>query len=117
MNNIARVFATGIIWGALTLIAIALTVSHIDISGGSFVFVVTALIMGATVGTLGIWHDSNNTRNAVEESQKAKRRSRVERLMSDLDEHDIDELRYRLMSDRDEESVPLEELMQTGKRR
>ena len=117
MNNIARVFATGIIWGALTLIAVAMTVSQITLSSSAFVSALIALIIGATVGTLGVWRGAGANTDAREEAQKAKRRSRVERLMSDMDEHDLDELRFRLMGQNEEERVPLEELLQSQKRR
>ena len=117
MNNVARVFATGIIWGALTILGVAMTVSHVDISGFTLTFVMTALIVGATIGTAAVWHNNGANTSAQDEAEKLKRRSRVERLMNDLDEHDLDELRFRLMGDANDESVPLEELMQTGRRR
>src|SRR4051812_30249193 len=103
MNNIARVFATGIIWGALTILGIAMMVSHVDISGGMLAFMLTALIVGATIGTAAIWNSGSKNEDALEQSGKNKRHSRVERLMSDLNEQDIDELRYRLMSQGDED--------------
>ena len=117
MNNIARVFATGIIWGALTILGVAMTVGNVELASGAFVFALVALIIGATIGTLGVWNGTNANTDAREEAQKTKRRSRVERLMNDLDEHDLDELRFRLMGQNDEEPVPLEELLQSQKRR
>jgi hypothetical protein len=117
MNNVSRVFGTGIVWGALTIMSVALTVSHNAIEGGMLAFVMTILIIGATIATSAIWRGGNSEAEVMEQSQKSKRRSRVERLMSDLDERDIDELRFRLMGDNNDEKVSLEELMQTGKRR
>jgi hypothetical protein len=117
MNNVSRVFATGFIWAALTILGVAMMVSHADISGGTLAFVMTVLIIGATVGTLGIWQSNSHQADVKLESEKAKRRSRVERLMSDLDDRDIEELRSRLMLQEDEEGIPLEELMRTSNRR
>ena len=117
MNNIARVFATGIIWGALTILGVAATISHVELSSGSLTFMMAMLIIGATIGTGMVWKDSGGTVSAKEDAEKVKRRSRVERLMSDLDERDIDELRYRLMGDRDDEPVPLEDLIHKGQGR
>jgi hypothetical protein len=117
MNNVARVFATGIIWGALTILGVAMMVTRVEVSGGMLAFVMTILIIGATIGTSAIWRSGTADADVREQSEKSKRSSRVERLMSDLDERDIDELRFRLMGDNNDEKVSLEELMQTGKRR
>ncbi len=117
MNNIARVFATGIIWGALTILGVAMTVSHVELSSGVVALMMTILIIGSTIATTSVWKSESAHPNTREEAEKAKRRSRVERLMSDLDERDIDELRYRLMGDDNDDRVPLEELLQKGQGR
>jgi hypothetical protein len=117
MNNVARVFATGIVWGALTILGVAMMMTRVEVSSGLAAFMMTILIVGATIATSSIWRSGNTETDVREQSEKAKRRSRVERLMSDLDERDIDELRYRLMGDQDEDAVPLEDLMQSGRRR
>ncbi len=117
MNNISRVFATGFIWAALTILGVAMMVTHVEVSSGTLAFMMTILIIGATIGTASIWKSGNSESDIRRSSEKAKRHSRVERLMNDLDERDIDELRYRLMNQNDEESIPLEELMHTSKRR
>ena len=116
MNNIAKVIGTGIIWGALTILGVAMMVTRASVDGGASAFMVTMLIVGATIGTAAIWRGGADA-DVREQSEKAKRRSRVERLMNDLDERDIDELRYRLMGENTDESVPLEELMQRGQGR
>lgn len=113
MNNVSRVFATGFIWLALTILGVAMMVNHIDISSGTIAFMMTMLIIGATIGTAAIWKGSS-PEGVREQSEKAKRHSRVERLMNDLDERDIDELRFRLMSRDDDEAIPLEELISKG---
>lgn len=114
MNNIARVLATGIIWAALTVFGVAIMVTQTTLANGPLMFIVAALVIGAASGTTAVW----NGADARKEAEKTKRRSRVERLMSDLDERDMDELRSRLMDDpNNNETVSLEELMQTGKQR
>lgn len=118
MNHVSRVFATGFIWAALTILGVAMMVSHINLSDGILAFMMTVLIIGATIGTGAIWRGGQDTREEVQaRSEKAKRRSRVERLMNDLDDRDIEELRSRLMLQEDEEGIPLEELMRTSNRR
>ena len=117
MNNVSRVFGTGIVWGALTILGVAMMVTRVEVSGGAAAFMMTILIIGATIATSAIWRSGSAEADVREQSEKSKRRSRVERLMSDLDERDIDELRFRLMGDNYDEKVSLEELMQTEKRR
>ncbi len=117
MNNISRVFATGFIWAALTILGVAMMVTNIDVSSGTLAFMMTILIIGATIGTAAIWRGGDPNENVRERSEKAKRHSRVERLMNDLDDHDIEELRYRLMSQGDDEIIPLEELITKGQGR
>lgn len=117
MNSISRVFATGIIWAALTILGVAMMVTHIDISSGMLAIMVSILVIGATIGTAAIWKGGDLESDVKQSSEKAKRRSRVDRLMSDLSERDIEELRYRLMSQDDEDRVPLEELIYKGQGR
>ena len=117
MNNISRVFATGFIWAALTILGVAMMVTHVEMSSGNLTFMMIALIIGATIGTAAIWSSNKTDEDSQKSNEKAKRHSRVERLMNDLDDHDIEELRSRLISPNDEESVPLEELMHTPRRR
>ena len=115
MNNIAKVIGTAIIWGALTILGVAMMVTHVNIDSGAIAFMLTMLIIGATIATGAVWRGGAEA-DPREQSEKAKRRSRVERLMNDLDERDLDELRYRLMGD-DGEQVSLEELVQRGQGR
>ncbi len=118
MNNISRVFATGFIWAALTILGVSMMVTHIDVSSGSIAFMMTILVIGATVGTASIWKSGDSDKDIKQSSEKAKRRSRVERLMNDLNDRDIEELRYRLMSQGDDDEViPLEELITKGQGR
>ena len=117
MNNISRVFATGFIWAALTILGVSMMVTHIDVSSGTLAFMMSMLVIGATIGTASIWKGGDSDKDIQRSSEKAKRRSRVERLMNDLDDRDIDELRYRLMNPSDDEVIPLEELINKGQGR
>ncbi len=110
MNNIqARVLATALIWTAITVLGVAVLVN--SEASGAQAFMLVVLVIGGTIGTGTIWKDAESNGSASEQSEKAKRRSRVERMMDNLDARDLDELRYRLMDQRDEQQVPLDELM------
>jgi len=114
VNNIqARVLATGLIWTALTVLGVSAMVT--GASSGSMTAILFVLIVGATISTGTIWRWAEPAQKAVEEAEKAKRRTRVERLMNDLDDREIAELRHRL-TDEDGERAPLEELVRTGYR-
>jgi hypothetical protein len=117
MNSVSRVFATGFIWAALTILGVSMMVTHVDVSSGMLAFMMTVLVIGATIGTAAIWKGGDPESDVRQSSEKAKRRSRVDRLMNDLNERDIEELRYRLMSENDEDRVPLEELLYKGQGR
>ncbi len=118
MNNISRVFATGFIWAAMTIVGVSIMVTRATSDGGALAFMMTVLIIGATFGTSAVWKSGDSDRAVREQSEKSKRRSRVERLMNDLSESDLDELRYRLMSGHDDDDpVTLEELIHNDKRR
>jgi len=117
MNSISRVIATGIIWAALTILGVAMMVTHVEMSGGMLAFMMTILVIGATIGTAAIWKGGDPEISAHQSSEKAKRRSRVDRLMNDLTDHDLEELRSRLMDENDEDRVPLEDLIYKGQGR
>lgn len=117
MNNTeARVLATGLIWIALTILGVALMVT--DTAGGSMSFMLATLIGGGTIGTAAIWRRSETSADPLDAAEKAKRRTRVDRLMERLDEHDLDELRYRLMNEQIDVPSPQDEveLVRTGYR-
>ena len=62
-------------------------------------------------GELVLYLDENG-----KEAEKAKRRSKVQRLVDGLDDRELDELRTRLMSSDDSEATSLEELLKANSR-
>ena len=115
MNNIqARVLATGLIWTALTVLGVAAMVT--GASSGSMTAILFVLIVGATISTGTIWRWARPNSTAVEEAEKEKRRTRLDRMMDTLDERELEELRHRLTGDGDDERYPLEELVRMNNR-
>jgi hypothetical protein len=72
--------------------------------------------VAAASATTAIWRDKSGTVASVEAAEKAKRHSRVERLMEQLDDRDIAELRARLAANEDGDAVPLEDLLRRQSR-
>ncbi len=115
MNHIqARVLATGLIWTALTVLGVAAMVT--GASSGSMTAILFVLIVGATISTGTIWRSAEGNPTAIEEAEKMKRRTRLERMIDTLDEREIEELRQRLTGEQDDERVPLDQLVRTGYR-
>ncbi|MBZ0281253.1 MAG: hypothetical protein K8L97_10975 [Anaerolineae bacterium] len=80
------------------------------------VILALALIMAATVSTVFIWR-SAILPDAVAESEKNKRRSKVEQFVNKLDAHELDELRARIMESDDQEGVSLAEMLAVREKR
>lgn len=111
-NNETRLISTGIIWTAFTVIMIgAMVTGAFADSGIFFLMGFGMLLAGVVIATGFVWKYGNNSVSSVEQSEKAKRRSRVERMLDNMDRNDLDELRSRLMSESDGEAVGLEELL------
>jgi hypothetical protein len=77
---------------------------------------VMATFMGtfALIATVAMWRTPHAEQGVSvrAESEKAKRRSRIERLMDDLPPEELDELRYRLMQPEDDAApARLDELL------
>lgn len=109
-SNEARLFSTLIVWVAITVIAVALLVFNVTLEGFMAFFLPVLLFFAGMSSMRYIWRESDRgfSRERVE---KTKRKSRVERLMATLDEHELAELRAQLMADYDGEAVPLDELL------
>ncbi|HEX2907463.1 MAG TPA: hypothetical protein VHO69_11415 [Phototrophicaceae bacterium] len=110
VSNLSRLIATAIIWGAVTMIMMAMLLRPgMDLTGDTIV-VITA-IMGAVayLGTRAVW---KSPYDAEQEAEKSKRHSRVDRMLSRLSDRDVAELRARLMGD-DGEAVTMEDLLTT----
>lgn len=98
MSEWIRLFATAMIWG---MVAIMVTMSRSESVPLAFI-----LGAGATISTLAIWNSSRHRQDEASESEKNKRRSRVSRLMdevdSKLDDEEVYELEELLAARRDE---------------
>lgn len=107
MTNIqARVLATGLIWTALTVLGVAAMVT----GASSQSFVLFVLIGGATLATGTIWRWAEPNSSTEDEAEKSKRRTRIDRMMDNLDDGELEELRYRLRGDEANKRVSLDEL-------
>jgi hypothetical protein len=115
-SNETRFVTTAIIWTAATAMTIVLSV----VNGGENFSIpaVVIFMIAAAVSTLGIWQSpfvGSDSGSAKAESEKAKRSSKLERLVSGLSDDEVNELRNRLMTDNDGELVSLEEVMRQRK--
>lgn len=113
MDNLARLLATAVIWMAVTGIMISMAVTNTDIN-----FIIVAIVMGTGAGaTASIWNASHGEKAALSQSEKSKRRSRVERLLDSMDDRELEELRARLDENVDGEMVTLDEVLAERRRR
>ncbi|MBZ0281251.1 MAG: hypothetical protein K8L97_10965 [Anaerolineae bacterium] len=112
-DNLARLLATVSIWAAALGIMIAMAVTGQEIN-----FIIVAIVMGTSAGaTATIWGNTHNDRSAERESEKSKRRSRVERMLESMDDRELEELRARLDENVDGEMVTLDEILAERRRR
>jgi hypothetical protein len=110
-NNETRLMATFLIWLAFTVTMVTAMVTGIaSDSGAYFLAAFTIFVIGVSVATTAVWRYGSSDTSA-QSSEKTKRRSQVERLLERMDENELDELRTRLMSDSDGETVGLGELL------
>jgi len=115
MDNLARLLATAVIWLASMGIIIALAVTGSEALNN---FIVVAIIMGTAAGaTASIWNAAHGEKAALSQSEKSKRRSRVERLLDSMDDRELEELRTRLDENVDGEMVTLDEVLAERRRR
>lgn len=110
-DNDARAAGTFMIWTALTIITVAAMVTNIDVNGAYLFAGIIALIIAGAVTTGAIWRSGRRDSDDSHHAEKAKRNGKVERLLARLDERDLEELRSRLLSENDGETVSLEELL------
>lgn len=115
-----RAITTSIIW-----IALAASIDRILASiqeattapwqvGGGFLILV--LIIGATIATGVIWQGASQNTNAQarQEAEKAKRDNRdarIRRLLSTMDDEELDALEQERLNESDGERLSLEALM------
>jgi hypothetical protein len=115
-TNEARVAGTCGVWLAVMVVAVGAIVTA-KVLGGVLVFLIVAILAGvAAAATQAIWGASSQGSTA-QNSEKSKRRSRVDRMLERMDDAELDELRARLMSESDGEAVSLNELLAERERR
>lgn len=87
MSDWIRLFATAMIWG---MVAIMVTMSN-DTVPLAFI-----LGLGATISTGVIWNSGKSQREETGAAEKNKRRSRVSRLLDEVDQNLDDDEVYEL---------------------
>lgn len=102
----AQVLATFIIW--ISFVLIMIYGRYPNVQEGNAVFLSAVMIFGVVLATTAVWAFPAR-QGAVEEAAKAKRRSRIERMLDEMSEQDLEELRARLM-DADGELADMDEL-------
>jgi flagellar biosynthesis component FlhA len=112
-NQIPRMIATGIIWAAITAIMMTMMITQSDLN-----FIIVAILAGAAwFATDTVWSSGKNEAKAAqEESEKAKRQTKVERLVDTLSQQELNELRSRLVADSDGELVSLDDVLSEQRR-
>lgn len=113
MNSIARMLTTVIIWGLVASVIITGMIQEYD--AGALAVLTLILGIGAAIVTEKIWAVSGES--PVIAAEKAKRRSKVDRMLERLDDQELAELRARLMSEQDGEAISLEDLLDEQARR
>lgn len=107
MHSASKVFVTIMIWSCITGISIASLVT-VGRDEPLFPLIICAIaLITAAITTTKIW---NTDTEATSEAEKIKRQSRVERMLKQMDDRDIEELRARL-SEGDGETASLEDLL------
>lgn len=109
-----RMAATGIIWGAVTIIMVAMIVTGTDLN-----FIIVGILAGAAwFSTDAVWDGAKQPANKAEmkirapaEIEKDKRDQRVEQLVGSLSQEELRQLRSRLVSSTDGEIVSLDDLL------
>jgi hypothetical protein len=109
-NNETRLAATFLIWAGC--VAIAIFGRSPNISEGNAVAFMFVLALAGSISTIAVWASTSGhaSNDAKEMAEKAKRRGKVERMLDQLSDQDIAELRTRLM-EQEADAVPLEDLM------
>ena len=81
-----------------------------NIATEALVFIIVIFTVAALSGTKIVWRN-NTSQSAVQEVEKAKRRTRLDRMLEDMDEQELAELRERIANDTDDDPVPLDQLL------
>jgi hypothetical protein len=105
----AKAIASAIVWTAFTIVAGGTLASSDNLSGGVVVVIMVLLVIAAGVSMGFIW--MGDKENNTESAEKAKRQSKLDRVLEKLSDQDVEELRTRLMAESDGEEVSLNELL------
>jgi len=115
--NETRLLATFFIWLSFTVTMVAAMVTDVAVNSGIFFLIGFAIfVIAAAAATMAVWKFGSPDASA-QASEKAKRRSQVERLLERMDEGELDELRSRLISESDGEVIGLNELLEHERQR
>ncbi len=114
-NNEAKVLSTFFIWFAFTMVSMTAMIRDIHLEGLGAIGLAVLLVAGAVLATQFVW--AGNSISAAEADEKAKRRTRLDRVMDYLSDDELEELRARLTTESDGEQVSLEELLGARGRR
>ena len=103
----SKLFVTVMIWICITGISITSLISMGRAEPQVSLIICAIALVTATITTSQIW---NAGTEATSEAEKIKRQSRVDRLLKQMDDRDLEELRTRL-SEGDGETASLEDLL------
>ncbi|MBL8162864.1 MAG: hypothetical protein JNJ61_12825 [Anaerolineae bacterium] len=106
----ARALTPAIIWIIFAAIAITALIAGQRVEEGVVIATMISSVIACLAGTNMVWRGTYGTDNTVADAEKTKRRSRVERLLDNMDERELDELRARL-SDSDGEMISLDDVL------
>lgn len=108
--NETHLGTTGIIWVAYTVIMVAAMAASNNMSGGMLVMLVIIFTVAALSATSMIWKNRD-----MQSIEKVKRRSRVDRVMDEMNDQELSELRARIGYDTYEDPVALDELLKKNR--
>lgn len=109
-----RMISTAIIWGAITIIMLAMIFSGTELN----FIIVGILALMSWFATDAVWDGAKQPNSRAEtrmrsapEAEKDKRDQRVEQLVGSLSREELRQLRSRLVSETDGEIISMDELL------
>lgn len=109
-TNDARAFSTMIIWAAFTAVMLGVLATADNTSTGFMMIFGIMLGVMAMSATRMVWKYSRES-DSPENSEKAKRRNRLDKFVDNLSPNEIEDLRERLSSESDGEVVSLDDVL------
>jgi membrane protein implicated in regulation of membrane protease activity len=101
MSPNARILPTFFIWLATTILGVGAMVNAVFLGGAAVVLILAMLLFGAMLSTIFVWRGADKV---SVETEKHKRRDKLDKMMSRLSDQEIEDLRNRLMLDADGET-------------